>query len=83
MVSAVELQAMLDQAAEKGAKLALENVGLHDQEAGNDIRELRGLLDSWRETRKTVGNTIAKIVTTAILTALAAGFWMQWHQNSR
>lgn len=73
MISAVELQQMLNEAAELGAKRALEKVGLHDDSAGDDVRELRSLLDGWRETKRTVGNTIAKAITTAILTALAAG----------
>ena len=49
-----ELARLLDEAAEKGAKRALASVGLHDQDAGDDVRELRGLLESWRETKKVV-----------------------------
>ena len=75
MISAMELQAMFDQAAERGAQRALEKVGLHDDDAGDDVRQLRGLLDSWKETKKTVGNTIAKMMTVAILGALATGLW--------
>jgi hypothetical protein len=78
MISSLELQAMFDQAAERGAQRALEKVGLHDEDAGGDVRELRGLLEGWRETKKTVGNTIAKIITTGILALLATGVWMNW-----
>lgn len=70
------LALLMDRAAEAGAKRALEKIGLHDSEAGKDVRELRGLLDSWRSARATVGHTIAKVITTAILAALAAGVWM-------
>ena len=70
------LSLLMDRAAEGGARRALEKIGLHDSEAGNDVRELRGLLESWRGAKITVGHTIAKILTTAILAALAAGVWM-------
>ena len=76
MISAVELQQMLNQAAELGAKRALEKVGLHDDDAGDDVRELRGLLEGWRETKKTVGHTIARAITMALLAALAAGMFL-------
>jgi len=73
-----QLQMLVEQAAEAGAKRALEKVGLHDEGAGSDVRELRGLLDSWRETRRTVTQTIAKTFTSAILAALAAGLWYNY-----
>jgi hypothetical protein len=73
-----EVEAMLDRAARKGAKQALQDIGLSDQEAYGDMREIRNLLDAWRATKQTVGQTVAKVLTTAILTALAAGIWMNW-----
>lgn len=73
-----ELQHLIEQAAEAGAKKALEKVGLHDEHAGSDVKELRSLLDTWRETKKTVGQTIARTFTTAILGALAAGLWYNY-----
>ena len=69
---------LLDRAAEGGAKRALEKIGLHDDDAGNDVRELRGLLETWRDTKRTVGDTLAKVITTAILATLAAGAWIQF-----
>ena len=73
-----ELARLLDEAAEKGARRALASVGLHDQDAGDDVRELRGLLESWRETKKTVGVTIVKAFTTAFLAVLAAGTYIHF-----
>lgn len=70
-----ELKQLIENAAEAGAERALAKVGLHDENAGHDVRELRGLLDSWRETKKAVTQTIARSITTAILGALAAGLW--------
>jgi len=73
-----ELEEIISKAAEQGAKQALKDIGLSDQEAYDDVKELRGLLDSWRATKATVGHTIARMFTTAILTALAVGIWMSW-----
>jgi len=72
-----ELEAMIERAAKRGAKEALESIGLHDDSAGNDVRELRGLLDAWRGARKTVWRTITQAITMAMLGALAAGTFIQ------
>ena len=73
-----ELESLIDKAAQQGAKQALKEVGLSDEEAYDDVKELRSLLDSWRATKTTVGQTIARMVTTALLTALAVGIYMGW-----
>ena len=73
-----ELEAMLDRAAKKGATEALHEIGLHDENAIHDIHELRGLLDSWRSTKRTVGSTITRFATMAILGALAASAWFKF-----
>jgi len=64
---------LLDQAAERGARRALERVGLHDENAGRDINELRTLIDGWRQTKQTVAITIAKYMTISLLSLLALG----------
>lgn len=63
---------MLEAAAEKGAKKALADVGLSDEEAIHDVHELRDLLDGWREVKKAIGQTVAKFLTTLVLAAIAA-----------
>lgn len=68
-----EIADLLDQAAEKGARRALESVGLHDEHAGRDIQELRTLIDGWRQTKHTIAVTIAKYLTVSILSLLALG----------
>ena len=72
-----ELRTMMEQAAEIGAKKALYSVGLHDEDAGNDIHELRGLLDSWRGAKKTVVTAIVQAVTAALLGAMALGAYFE------
>jgi hypothetical protein len=54
-------------------KLALKEVGLHDEEAGDDVRDLRSLITDWRGIKKTIWTTIARAGTLFILGLLALG----------
>jgi len=74
-----EFEAMLDRAAKKGARAALEELGLHDQNAERDLEEIRNLLTSWRDTKKAIWSTIVKVVTVAVLTFIAGavGFYVK------
>jgi hypothetical protein len=68
-----EIEALLDAAAERGAQKAMQSLGLHDDNAPKDVAELRSLLDSWRDVRKTVVKTVTQAITVFILGALALG----------
>lgn len=74
-----EMEAMIEKAAAAGARTALREVGLSDEDANSDVRELRNLLDSFRSAKRTVGKTIIQALTTLFLAALMAGayfnFW--------
>lgn len=76
-MSPEELEALLDRAAKRGAKEALREVGLHDDDARSDIREMRDLLDTFRETRRGVWSTMVKFLTVAVLTFIATSVWME------
>lgn len=69
---------IIEKASERGAESALRKIGLHDENAGKDIHEVRSLLESWRDTKKTISQTIARIITTALLTVMALGTWHYW-----
>ena len=71
-----QLEDMLDRAAKKGASKALRELGLQDDSAANDIREMRGLLDAWRLTKKSIWATTVKMGTVAVLTFIATAVWM-------
>lgn len=73
-----ELEAMLNRAAKRGARQALEEIGLHDEHAGKDIEDIRGLMASWRETRRTIWRTLIKWVTTAMLGFIVFAVWTQF-----
>jgi hypothetical protein len=56
-------------------KSALKEVGLHDEEAGDDVRQLRSLLDDWKGMKTTIWQTIARAGTLFVLGVLALGTW--------
>jgi len=68
-----DLDELLIRAAEKGAERALAVLGLENGHAAADIHDLRGLIDAWRDARKTAWQTMVKVVTTGMLAALLVG----------
>ena len=72
------IEQMMARAAQQGARAALQSVGLHDENAGDDMKELRNLLDAWRSTKKTVWSQVVKAMTMATLGAIAAGAFLQF-----
>ncbi len=73
-----ELELLIDRAAKRGASEALKDIGLYDDEARDDIKEIRSLLEVWRDTKRTIGQTIARFLTMALLAILAAGAYMEF-----
>ena len=68
-----DLDELLIRAAEKGAERALAALGLENGHAAKDIRDLRGLIEAWRQARQTAWQTSIKLLTTGILVALLVG----------
>jgi hypothetical protein len=64
---------LLDHAAQRGAERCLAHLGLENGSAARDIRELRDLLEAWRDARRTAWRTVVKVLTTGILAALLVG----------
>ena len=60
-------------------KSVLKEVGLHDDDAGNDVRELRSLVNDWRGIKKVVWQTIAKAGTVFVLGLLMLGAWSKFN----
>ena len=48
-------------------------MGLDGEDAANDIRELRGLLEAFNTAKHTAWQTVVKVITTGFLLALVAG----------
>ena len=76
-LTAVELELLMTKAAENGAKKALHDIGLHDEEAADDVRELRGLLESWRDTKSTAWKTFVSWTIKGLLLLLIAGVYFK------
>lgn len=56
-------------------KSVLKEIGLHDDDAGDDVRDLRSLIQDWRETKRTIWSTIARWGTLMVLGLLSIGAW--------
>lgn len=78
-----QLERALANAARLGAKAALREIGLSDADAADDIREVRNLLDAWREAKRTAWTTVVKGLTMALLAALAAGLAIKFGGTPR
>lgn len=78
-ISREELNAMLIRAGHEGGRQALREIGLNDEEAGGDLREIRSLLSMYRDVRSSVLRTFARSITLLLLGALgfaaARRFW--------
>ncbi|WP_116970703.1 DUF6127 family protein [Blastomonas sp. UPD001] len=67
------LRAVVEEAGELGAGRALARIGLADADAGADLRELRELLQGWRDARSGIwGQTFDKFVRAVMALLLAA-----------
>lgn len=73
-----ELQELLTNAAEQGAKRTLARLGIDDEKAVADLREVRDLLSAWRSARRVAWETLIRAATVALLAALAAGVALSW-----
>ena len=72
-----EIHQIIEEAALLGAKKALYDIGLHDEEAGTDVQELRSLLDSWRSAKAVAWKTVVQTLTVGLLSLLAIGFYIK------
>lgn len=77
VLTEAELQTMIDQAARR----ALESVGLHDDTAGKDVRDLRSLIDGWRGVKKTAMRSVVQAATVTLLGLLVLGASVKFWRN--
>jgi hypothetical protein len=54
-LTADELRAVVAVAVREEVSLAFERVGLHDRDAGRDIRDARAFISGWRVVSRRVG----------------------------
>jgi len=70
--------ALLRQIIREEMKSVLKEIGLHDDDAGNDVRDLRSLITDWRGMKKVVWQTIARAGTVFVLGLLMLGAWAKF-----
>jgi hypothetical protein len=70
--------ALLRQIIREEMKSVLKEIGLHDDDAGNDVRDLRSLITDWRGMKKVVWQTIARAGTMFVLGLLMLGAWAKF-----
>ncbi len=69
-----ELELLLEQASRQGAKMALAELGLHDENASTDIRDMRDLLNAFRMAKKDSFRILIKCLIIGFMTIVTAGF---------
>lgn len=75
-----EFEELLNRAAERGAERVLAHLGLENGHAARDVRDLRNLLEAWRDARRTAWQTMVKVITTGVLAALILGIAFELKQ---
>ena len=70
--------ALLRQIIREEMKSVLKEIGLHDDDAGNDVRDLRSLITDWRGMKKVVWQTLARAGTMFVLGLLMLGAWAKF-----
>ena len=73
VISRCELEELLQKSSEKGAKMALAELGLNDKNAANDIKDLRDLLKAFRMAKKDAFRISVKWLMVGIITLITAG----------
>ncbi len=68
-----ELQGLLEQASETGARRALARLGLDDASAAKDMTELRELLSAWRDAKRSARKAAIGWIVRMILALLLIG----------
>lgn len=66
------LEEMLERSAHRGAKRALESIGLHDDEAGADVRDLRTLIGDWRTVKTGMLRALGKLLLWVVIASVTA-----------
>ena len=73
----VMVRALIEEASELGAGRALTRLGLADQGAATDVRELRELLGAWRDAKKAARNAVIGWVLRGVLALVLMGVAMK------
>jgi hypothetical protein len=68
----IDLNQMIERSAQRGARLALSELGLEDHQAPRDLRDLRNLLIAWRRIRRQVLEVMLSVFVQMLLVVMLA-----------
>ena len=74
IISECEFERLMGKASKKGARLALSELGLDDEHAHLDIRDLRELLSAFKMAKRHTFKIFIKWLVIGIMTLITAGF---------
>lgn len=69
----VTLRAIVEEASEVGADRAMARLGLSDDNAQDDIDELRELLQAWRDAKASASKAVIQWLVRGVLALLLIG----------
>jgi len=69
----VTLRAIVEEASEMGAARAVDRLGLADDDAMDDVNELRELLQAWRDAKASAWKSALEWAVRAVLALLLVG----------
>lgn len=69
-ISQSELERIVRESASEGARSALHELGLDDKHAAADVRDLRTLLDAFRNVRRGALRRVGELIVTGLLMLL-------------
>ncbi|MBX9664811.1 DUF6127 family protein [Novosphingobium sp.] len=69
----ITLRAVVEEASELGAARALEQMGMADETAHEDLAELRELLRAWRDAKASAWKAVVGWVVRGVLALLLLG----------
>ncbi|MCE2518144.1 MAG: hypothetical protein J4F41_10090 [Alphaproteobacteria bacterium] len=67
-----DLDTLIERSARRGARLALAELGLDDDHAPKDIRDLRDLLVNWRRVHRHALAALTRLAVHIVMVALLA-----------
>jgi len=67
-----DLNQLIERSAQRGARLALSELGLEDHQASRDLRDLRNLLIAWRRIRRQALEVMLRVFVQMLLVVMLA-----------
>lgn len=68
---------MVREVVEESVQRAFAAVGLHDEKAGDDVRDVRQFLRDWRAVKDSVLRTLGNVLVLGLIGLVVGGLY--WH----